>query len=236
MITSFPFPVSWILITHISGGLVALLTFLIPLFAKKGGKLHTRVGWIYLGAMFLVVVGAFLITPWRYFMDVQGTTQTRTSAVFLFFIAVLTLTAMQQGIYVLRHKKREIPILSLGTVGLPVALLLVSSGVLWLGISIGNIRFIAFPIIGGRAAVSQLGYWKNPPTGPQSWWFYHLENMFACCIATVTAFVVTAVPRLYPSIYSNSVFVWLAPTFILVPWMIWFKKKYERKFGIIKKG
>ena len=41
---------------HIVGGTVGLATFWLPLVTRKGGRLHRRVGWIYVMAM---LVAAF---------------------------------------------------------------------------------------------------------------------------------------------------------------------------------
>ena len=50
------------------------------------------------------------------------------------------------------------------------------------------------------------------------------------CIATVTAFLVTAAPRLFPDAGLNSMWVWLLPTIVIVPWQIYFIRKYEKQF------
>ncbi len=235
MVNQFPFPLSLAVWGHIVGGALALLCFTVPLFTKKGGQLHVRWGWMYAGAMIVVAGSAFLITPWRYFVDPNGTDKSRDFAFFLFFIALFSLTSLQQGIFVFRYKKRSGQVLSLGSLGLPVLLVAISVVTLMKGIASQNGLLVVFAALAGRTAQKQITYWKNPQTHSKDWWFFHLENMFTCCIATVTAFVVTAVPRVFPSVHFTSIWMWLAPTFILVPWMMWFIRKYKLQFGLMKK-
>lgn len=228
-----PFPLSWFLAAHILGGAIALATFALPLFSAKGGKTHVRTGWVYSAAMFTVAVTTFVITPWRYFFDSNGTEKTKLFSVFLFFIAVLSLATLQQGLYVLKQKKREKPNKTLKARGLPVALLVVAVAIVVMGAILQKILFVIFGVIGIRTAQKQITFWTQGTSSPYSWWFYHLENMFTCCIGTVTAFVVTAVPRIYPQF--DSVYVWIAPTVIMTPWMIWFIRKYQRKFSLVSR-
>lgn len=50
-----------LLILHIATGITALLVGLIPMIAKKGGRLHNRVGLIYVYCMIAVAVSALLL-------------------------------------------------------------------------------------------------------------------------------------------------------------------------------
>lgn len=232
MTNSFPFPLSLAVWGHVIGGSLALLTFLIPLLSKKGGKVHAYSGWAYSAGMIIVAISAFLITPWRFFFDENGTNDTRNFAIFLFFIAVFSLASLQQGLYVFRFKKRIAKTMTFGSLGLPAILMFISLLILVKGSISQNWLFVIFGILAGATAAKHLRFWLTQQSHPKDWWFFHLENMFTCCIATVTAFMVTAVPRLYPSIRFDSIWVWLAPTFVLVPWMIWFKIKYQKQFGM----
>lgn len=234
MTSDFPFPISLAVWAHVIGGTAALATFVIPILSRKGGKLHVRTGWVYAIGMLMVVVSAFIITPWRYFIDPERTQESQGFAFFLFFIALFALTALQQGIYIFRHKKRDGRVVSIGSLGLPVLLLFIAFLILVKGFGSQNWLFVIFALIAGRTAVMKIKYWLSQPAHPREWWFFHLESMFTCCIATITAFTVTAVPRLIPGIPIDSVWVWLTPTFVLVPWMLWFRFRYERQFGLKK--
>ena len=50
-----------LLIIHIATGCTALLVGLIPMFSKKGSRLHNRAGLIYVYCMIVVAVSALLL-------------------------------------------------------------------------------------------------------------------------------------------------------------------------------
>ncbi|RYZ75625.1 MAG: hypothetical protein EOP06_32175 [Proteobacteria bacterium] len=217
---------------HIFAGALALCCFLIPLFSKKGGRVHSVSGWVYAGGMVLVAVTAFGITPWRYFVDPHRTQASMGFALFLFFISLFALTALQQGLYVFRAKARVTPLIAPGSIILPMTLTVASLAMLYVGFQSKSWLYGAFSLLALRTAYKQVTYWRMPPTRPMHWFFFHLENMFTSCIATVTAFAVTALPRIIPGSRFDSIWIWLAPTLILVPWMLRFIRKYEKKFGV----
>jgi uncharacterized membrane protein len=47
---------------HIAGALVALAPGTAVLFMRKGTRIHRRIGWFWVGAMFLVAITSFWIT------------------------------------------------------------------------------------------------------------------------------------------------------------------------------
>jgi len=182
--------------------------------------------------MLIVAFSAFLITPWRYLFDPNRTADSQSFSLFLFFIAALALNSLQQGISVFKYKTRKGPVKKFEVMALPFILVMLSIVMLVYGVQMQKWLIIIFAALGGRVTFKQYKYWSQPPAHSKDWWFFHLENMFTCCIATVTAFIVTALPRLLPSIRFDSVWMWLAPTIIMVPWMIWFNKKYEKQFNV----
>lgn len=151
-------------------------------------------------------------------------------AVFLFFVALLSLSALQQGLYVLKQKGRKESLFTFRTMGLPILVLVAAIAIGVTGVVYRRALFVVFGFIAARTACKQLHYWSIVP-GRQGWFFYHIENMFACCIGTVTAFAVTAVPRIFPQF--DSLAIWIGPTVVMIPWMIWFIKAYEQKFGLV---
>jgi len=116
-------PMRWTFLFHALCGVVALGVLLIPLFSKKGGRLHIRAGWVYIYAMIIVCFSAFIITPWRVLFDEQRTIRTQGFSVFLFFIAVFTLSALYFGVISLRFKQRDKPSKALGHIAPPIMLI-----------------------------------------------------------------------------------------------------------------
>lgn len=208
-------PIRWMFLFHAICGSLALGVLLLPLLSGKGGKVHVRSGWIYAWAMVIVGISAFVITPWRAFFDPERTSSSQAFAIFLAFVAILTLSSLWYGLAALKHKTRTSGTKDLLLIG-PAILLAVSAvGVMTLGYSIQNSLLTIFPILGLIVSRTQIKYWTKTPTERMHWWFAHMDGMFTACIATITAFLVTAVPRMTSAAYFQSPILWVAPGLIL---------------------
>jgi uncharacterized membrane protein len=217
-------------ILHIIAGFAALFVFWIPMVTKKGGKLHNRVGWVYVAAMSVVAVSAFYMGVYRIFFDTQAGVERVSFSWFLIFISILSAASSWYGIRVLRFKKRKEA--HRNNLDLFVSILLLASGVgigIY-GLRIGSALITYFPLLGLLLGGIQLNYWLRKPTKRMHWYFEHFGGMIACCISTVTAFTVFGAPRLL-NIDSTNLLLWLLPTLILVPVMMGFTIFYEKKFN-----
>jgi uncharacterized membrane protein len=217
-------------ILHIIAGFVALLIFWIPMVTRKGGKVHNRIGWIYVWAMGVVSVSAFYMGIYRVLFD-ENADQDRVSfSWFLIFISILSGASAWYGIRVLRFKKRKGVHRNL--VDLFVSILLVSTGIGIgvYGFSIDSGLITYFPILGLVLGGIQLNYWLRKPVKRQHWYFEHFGGMISCCISTVTAFTVFGAPRLL-NIQSTNLLLWMLPSFVLVPVLIGFTIFYSKKFS-----
>lgn len=208
-------PIRWIFLAHALAGALALLVMAVPLVSKKGGKAHTKTGWIYTASMVFVGFSAFALTPWRFFFDPAKTTASENFAVFLFYISVFTLSAIAYGLTPLRAKQRKDASRALRHVGPPIATVLVGLATQFIGFKSQNVLLMAFPFLGHSTSVSQFRYWLREPRSKMHWWYAHMNGMIVACIATMTAFLVTAVPRLWPGPIAESPVLWIAPGVIL---------------------
>jgi uncharacterized membrane protein len=225
-------PIRWLFLAHALAGALALLVFAIPLVSKKGGKLHVKAGWVYTGAMAFVGLSAFVITPWRVFFDPAKTTSSEDFSIFLFYISVFTLTAISYGLASLKNKQRKTTSRSIKHIGPPMATVLIGLLTQAIGLKSQNPLLIAFPFLGHFTAKAQLQYWLQLPKEKMHWWYAHMNGMFVACIATVTAFLVTAVPRMWPGPIAQSPILWIAPGVILGTianrWTASFRAQFEK--------
>ncbi len=228
-------PIRWLFLAHAIAGALALLVLIIPLISKKGGKLHVQTGWIYTGAMIFVGLSAFIITPWRIFFDPTETISSENFSIFLFYISIFTLAAISYGLTSLKAKQRKTFSRSFIHLGPPIATILIGLMTQIIGIKSQNILLIAFPILGHFTFKSQLQYWLKIPNEKMHWWYAHMEGMFVSCIATITAFLVTAVPRIWPGSIAESPVLWLAPGIILGTILNRWTAKYRLKHIEIEK-
>ncbi len=221
----------WFFLLHALAGAIALVVFLIPLLSKKGSRLHVQMGWIYTYAMIFVGLSAFVITPWRAFIDETRTTESISFAAFLFFISAFTLSALWNGLIVLKLKNRKSPSHAALHIGPPMILLVLGIATQILGFFLNDVLLMTFPFLSHVTAINQLRYWLKETNGKMHWWYFHMNGMFTACIATVTAFLVTALPRVWPGPISQSPILWIAPGLILGTILNRWTASYELKFG-----
>ena len=225
-------PIRWLFLTHAIAGTLALFILVIPLLSKKGGKLHVKTGWLYTGAMSFVGISALIITPWRVFFDPTKTVSSENFSVFLFYIAVFTLAAISYGLTSLKAKQRKLQSRTLIHIGPPIATIILGLVTQLIGLKFQNLLLITFPFVGHFTSKSQLQYWLKPPTEKMHWWYAHMSGMFGACIATITAFLVTALPRIWPGPIAESPVLWIAPGVVLGTilnrWTATFRAKYEK--------
>lgn len=99
----FPF----FLFLHIAAGFSALFLLWIPLFTKKGGKVHNRFGWLFVIAMTIVSVSAASLAVIRIFFQPDTSPERMAFSTFLLFISLLSATTAYYGIRVLRFKRKK---------------------------------------------------------------------------------------------------------------------------------
>lgn len=91
-------------ILHILAGFTALLIFWIPLVTKKGGSIHRRIGWVYIGAMTVVSISAMFMGIWRiYFFGAPRLLQLSSVSPLLWFLPTLIMVPIILGL--VRHYK-----------------------------------------------------------------------------------------------------------------------------------
>ena len=218
------------LITHIGAGGFALFTLAIPLSSKKGGKLHRTAGKLYVWSMVVICFSAIGICLWRLFLDIKATDASKATAVFLFFIAIFGFSCLAYGISPLNAKSRSTVSFQPRHIAPPILTIIAAVWSMWIGRHLQSTLLAWFPLVGIVASVDQLRYWMRRPKGKMHWWSAHMSGMIAACITTLTAFLVTALPRIFPFGFSKSLLLWLAPTLALTPLSLYWSAKYQRKF------
>ncbi len=225
-------PIRWLFLAHAIAGALALFVLAIPLISKKGGKLHVKTGWVYTGAMVFVCLSAFVITPWRVFFDPTKTISSENFSIFLFYISIFTLSAISYGLTSLKAKQRKNISRSLIHIAPPIATVLIGLITQLIGLKSQDTLLVAFPFLGHFAAKSQFRYWLQTPKEKMHWWYAHMNGMFVACIATITAFLVTAAPKIWPGPLAESPLLWMAPGIILGTvlnrWTAAFRSKHEK--------
>jgi hypothetical protein len=224
--------------THIAAGSVALLLFWVPVMLQKGSKWHVRIGWTFTILMSVVVVTAFAMGVMMAAVPlaVRGITTTlapdelaaflrgmRISAAFLLFLAAVTLAAGWQGVFAIRTRRNLRAMRTPFSMGLNAIVAL--AGLTMIGV--GFEQHMATLVGGGN-----LRYLLRGSQTPMQWWYEHLGAMITTGIAGYTAFFVNGGMRLFPSLLQHQLYtiLWVLPSLIGVPAIIFTISHYEKKF------
>ena len=214
-----------VLVVHIAAGSLALASMWIPLFARKGGTVHRRAGWVFVVCMAAIAATAVILAAGRVFLD--GSPAAQQMGVFLLYVAVLTSSAVSSGVRALRFKLRTTRHRHWWDLGMAGLLTISSVGVAAFGIAQRQPLFVAFSLIGLINGPASLRYWLSPPTARMHWWFAHMNGMLGGCIAAITAFVVVNSGR--PG--QPQLVAWLAPGIAgSIAIRIW-TRYYQRRFS-----
>ena len=192
---------------HVTASISAILVGLIPMFAKKGSKLHNNSGLFYFWAMMTTCATAGLLLL-KYFNF------------FLALITVLSFYAAFSGYRIMYRKHKPA-----GVLDWSAAIVCFLAGISFAGWGIGSLIGIfnqmpvAFAILGilfgyllTKDAFDDIRWFISPPTGKNWWLVYHLERMLGSYIALMTAFSVQTLTQFLPQTWAWT--VWAAPGII----------------------
>ncbi|HEU4562549.1 MAG TPA: hypothetical protein VFS20_32260 [Longimicrobium sp.] len=153
------------LVIHIAGGIVALLAGFPALFARKGSRFHRRAGYLFVGGMMVMALGAMVVGVQR---EKYGNLLVGPFVMYLVLTAVATFLPPSPGVARLNTVLRRI--------ALPLCLACVAGGVYRLTIATGPDGGVPARTIAVasfiNATVMFLGWWgdlrvarRGPPRG-----------------------------------------------------------------------
>lgn len=201
-----------ILLAHLLLGCVALATFWLAAWLKKGSPRHRAVGKVYLLAMLGILLTGVPLVAKRY---LDGHEQ---GATFLAYLLVLTATTVWTSWSAIRHKQAPERYTGPAYRALAVANLIGASAVIAYGLRLGNPLLIGFPVIGLFVGVDMLR--KRPQLeGQPRWWIVeHYTAMLGNGVATHVAFLAIGLPRLLPGVDGMALHyvAWFGPVAALL--------------------
>ena len=217
-----------LLYLHISAGFFSLVLFWIPMFTKKGGKLHNRVGIVYVNAMWVVVITAFILSvenllEQEYFI-----------AGFLGFLSVLTAAPLWYAKAILKNKKELSPqyfsiFRSLHGIIFLLGLLLITWSLI-LKVQGPAVLMMIFGIL-GVANYRRVFVSLPALQGAKSWIATHLNGMISSGIAAYTAFFAFGSRQFMGEVFSGYLIVvpWVLPTILGTIAIRYYTRKYQSK-------
>lgn len=190
---------------HIAAGAASLLTGLVALLTRKGGRAHRLAGKLFFVAM--LTIGATAI----------GLAIVRPNPL-LFCLAVLSCYLAVYGRVALARKRlpartpaprsHYVPSVAFALFAVYFAVAAARSG---------SLVFLLFAVL---AALLIVGHLRSLRAGGEyrvHWLLDHQAGFVAAYIASVTAFTVVNLPRLLPDAQWAALLVWFGPTLVGVP-------------------
>lgn len=216
---------------HIAAGFLALVTGLVPMFSKKGGKAHVLWGKVYFWAMFVVALTALM----RF--------QMKLNLIFLTGIAVFSFYNTFTGVRLVHRKEHGKTIFidwfaSILGVICSFSMMYFS----YLAYKIDHVFYIVLFLVFGIfmfvlafedlrifADKKSIKSAEDTPVPVRYWFQNHISRMGGSYIATVTAFLVVNNPPYIPGLV-----VWLTPGVIGGVIIGRTRTYYQKKFGEAK--
>lgn len=200
-----------LLIFHITGGSISLLTGLVVLLLKKGDKNHRLIGKIYFYAL---ITSSLVSLPMAYLHP----------NLFLFIVGVFTTYMLLTGKLYLNKKSTA----DVGTADwmLSVVMLLFGSGFIVIGAinvykgMLFGIVLLVFGLISILFVRQDWINFKGMSSIKNFGLTTHLQRMVGSYIASATAFFVVN------NQFLPGTIAWLLPTIVLTPLIIRWSKKY----------
>lgn len=219
-------PLTPLFITHASAGCIMLLSGLVAMAAKKVNKYHRVSGKIYFGATSLVAITGFTIA-----LEKNNHFLLATS-IFVMYMVVSGYRSLYLKQLYKEVKAQPIDWLIIvfaliGTLGL----LILGALTIMSGNKSGYVPLV-FGVISGAFVRRDILKFTKGPVEQKHWLYNHIRGMVGSYIAGLTAFL--AVNAGFIS-HNFSLLVWLAPSAIGTPLIIFWVNKYKAKSNDLSK-
>lgn len=217
-----------LLLVHGLCGLVALITFWIAAFAKKGASLHLRAGKIYMIGMLGIVITA---VPMAVIIANRGKPGIAT---FLAYLVVITLTAMWMGWRAVKRKRDQNAFRDRAYLAVALINLAASAVVFYIGMQMSQALLMGFSAVGTITGVQMLMRRARPMATVRWWLKEHYSAMIGCGVATHIAFLAIGLDRLIRAVGIDPpgwyhLIAWFLPLSLSFVIGAWLNRKYMPK-------
>jgi hypothetical protein len=226
---------------HVATGFTGLVAFWVPVFARKGGTLHTRAGAVYARCAYVVTLSAVVACVWRgvsYMAAGIGLTeqpQLYGFALFLGYLGVSTFAAVRQSIRAVQTRRAPETLRTPFHEGLAYASMVGSVAVITFALAFWSEAspiLLALSPIGIFTGRRMLNLMHNPGSEHMGWFYSHMGSMLGGGIAFHTAFAVFGSQRLWDYSFEGvlGILPWILPTLIGIPGIFLGTRYYRRRF------
>jgi hypothetical protein len=233
---------------HIACGIVGLTAFWVPVFARKGQRVHIAAGRVFTWTAYVVIVTAIATATLRLLMPLtiarmpataspravaEVIEMSRVFGTFLLYLGIVTLAGLHHGLGVLRARREQRSIRTPAHTTFNVASIVASVAVVILGVMFRQPILLAMSPLGLLGGIEALKYARREAPSPMSWWYEHMGGMLGTGVAFHTAFLVFGARRLfgYETEGLLAIVPWILPTAIGIPAIVIWTNYYRRRFG-----
>jgi len=199
---------------HAFFGGVGLITGMISIFVKKGGFIHKRTGKIF---SYSIIISSLISLFVARMPDHEN--------LFLFLIGIFTIYLILAGNRALTLKRKIKTKANLIDKLISGIMLLVSIGMLIIGIvqKVENsILYLFFGGFGALITIRDFQTFKVFSEKKNAWLISHLGRMIGALIASVTAFLVAG-------LHIGTTLVWILPTILGTVYIIYWNRQFKLK-------
>lgn len=198
-----------------------------PIFSKKGGKTHRKIGEIYIRLMWLVIFSGVILTISKFH---EGEIE---AGIFLGFLVFLAARPVWYGIAILKSKNTLSTRLKNYHIALKLMLFFYGIFMLIYTFKFQDLAlaplFIAFGVLGLFAGLDAWRDFKNTSTD-SNWLKEHFEGMLVSGVAAYTGFLaIGGYEFINKYMVGNWVLIpWLLPSVVGMSLILFYKKRFKK--------
>ena len=218
-----------LVLAHIGVGTLALISFWIAGFARKGSPLHKRAGKVYLLAMLGILLTAI---PMAGVFFARGRTGI---GVFFAYLVVITGTTVWLSWRAIRLKRELQLFYNARYRQVAVGNLAAGAAVLAIGLSLGSMLLATFCWVGVFLGIGMLRQARKLPAAPNWWLKEHYGAMLGNGVATHVAFLGIGMNGFLASFGLPwlQLLPWIAPIAVAVIAGFYLDRKYAPKARVV---
>lgn len=233
---------------HMLAGGIALFSFWLPVWARKGGNLHKRWGSVYASSMYAVAASALvacairLLSPLSLLPDEASSPtfdvaefiqHSRVMGLFLGLLALLVFANVKHGVAAIRVRDNRAQLRTPVHLLSIFALLAIGLIGLYTGLAHHSLLLKIFSPLAILNSVTMLRYLFKSTLQKNEWWIEHLNNLLGAGIATHTAVVVVGSAKIIAQLIPANLQVlpWTLPGVVGAIAATLVARHYRKRFG-----
>jgi uncharacterized membrane protein len=234
---------------HVIIGSLALITFWLPLFTKKGSKNHKQFGKVFVYSMYVVAISGVIMTMLVLidpiavrFPDKVLTTeqiknisyQNRVFSSFLFMLSILVFCSTRHAVTVLKVKADR-NVLKTTSYLLPIVFLgFMGALMFWFGLKEDILLFNIFGGISFFVSLGMVRYIFKAVLKQREWLIEHLGSIFGAGIGVYTAFFAFGGSKIFSAFLAGNLQVvpWVVPSIIGLAASAYYSNKYRKQYRV----